>query len=481
MRFFQLLLLCLFLAFRCYAQNGVDFDEAVTLMLRNNRSIEGARYKVDAAEYELRAVRGLRAPTLNLKGVYLLMQRDIDIELGGAKGVVTQSLESLIGEGVNSGVITSGVATLISQGLSPLLSADWRYTVQRRSVGLLGLQLTMPIYAGGRINAAIQAAKKDVSIESCNRDATINAAYRTLVERYYGVVLLRSVVDVRREVVAAMKSHLADAIAMEEVGVVAHGDVLYVKYRLADAEQKLSASIDDLKVAERALCVAVGCDCVVSSEAKMFVANNIYQLDYYVDLSYDLNPVLARAKAEHELTGIGVKVARAELLPEVVAMGAASLYSYQLSDMAPRWAVGVGLNFTIFDGLRKERRFKAARMVERGVNSMVENGRDEVELLVEKEYYNVMSSLHRIESCSSSITLAATLLANAQSGFDAGVVAPSELVDAQVNLAAVRVDYLTATYDYCCALARLLEATGSIGQFAEYREIGELIDINNLK
>lgn len=477
MRGFCLILMSVMFALHAHAQTPVSFLEAVDMMMTNNRSIEGARYRVDAMEFERRAARGLRSPSLSLKGAYAFLQRDVDIDLGGAKGVVSESVKTLIDNGVSGGVIAPEVATLLFDGLSPMLSADWRYTLQKRMVGVVGLQLSMPIYAGGRINAAIKAADRRVGIESSNFDATANSLYSTLVERYYGIILLRGVVDVRRDVVAATEQHLSDAIAMEEAGVIAHSDVLYVEYRLSEAEQELATALDDLAIAERALCVVVGEDCMVASDEKLFVCNSLYSIDYYINTSLELNPVLSRAMVEHELADVGVKVARAELLPEVVAMGAAALCNYQLSDMIPRWSVGIGLNFNIFDGLRKERRLKAARMVERGVGALVENGREELVLLVEKEFNSVEKSLRKYATSFTSLHLASSLAESAQNGFEAGVTSATTLMDANVELAAARIDRLDAAYDYCCSLARLLEAAGISDTFASYRELGEMVTL----
>lgn len=472
MRVVLLLLISQLFAHVCNAQRSVDFDDALSLMMEHNASIESAGFMVDAAEYEWRAAKGLRSPTLDLNGGYMLMQRDVAIDLGGTKGVVTEVMDRIIGKGVGSGVITPDIAALLTDGLSPLLAADWRYTLQNRSVGVIGLQLSVPIYAGGSINAAIKAADRRRDIEMRKFDATINKQYTTLVERFYGVVLLRGVVDVRREVVVATERHLADAVAMEEAGVVAHSDVMLVEYRLAEAQQELLAAQEELAVAERALLVVIGEDCDVDDEVELFVNNDIKPIEYYLKIAIDMNPLLACAEAEHELADIGVKVARSELLPEVFAMGAASLYGYELSDLLPRWAVGVGLNFSIFDGVRKERKLKAAHMVEQGVDALVKNGRDELSLLIEQEYSNVVVSLAKFNSLNIAIGLALNILNNAQDGFEAGVVSSSELIDARLNLAASHIDAITAAYDYCCSLARLLEAAGVSSDFAVYQEWG---------
>ena len=149
-----------------HAQERLSFDEALSRMVLNNRAINGAKYGVDAAYSEYRATHGLRAPQVELMGGYTLMQHDIDIDLGGAKGVVTESLESLINKGITGGIISPTIAALLSEGLAPIHSADWSYTLQKRDFGFVGTTISVPIYLGGRINIANRVAK--LKVESAN-------------------------------------------------------------------------------------------------------------------------------------------------------------------------------------------------------------------------------------------------------------------------------------------------------------------------
>ena len=128
------------------AQQMVSFDDALRMMVERNKAISSAKYGVDAAYREYRATQGLRMPKLDLVGCYTLMQHNIDIDLGGAKGVVTESLDGLINNGVSQGFISPTIASLLTDGLAPLIGADWRYTLQNRHFGFVGTTLTMPIY-----------------------------------------------------------------------------------------------------------------------------------------------------------------------------------------------------------------------------------------------------------------------------------------------------------------------------------------------
>ena len=459
------------------AQQNMSFSKAMNVMFENNSMVKSEQYNVDMAYNELRATRGLALPKIDLIGGYTLMQSDIDMDLGGSKGVITESLKDAINQGVTNGIISSDLASLLTQGLSPITSMDWRYTLQKRSFGVVGATLTLPIYMGGRINIANRAARIALSAASYSLDATKSMLLTELVERYYGVVVARSACAVRQDVVDAIKRHLVDAEAMEEEGIVAHSVVVYAQYKLAEAERDLHDAINKVKVAEAALNTTVGIEQSINPIDRIFICNNIHNIDYYTDMAIALNPILCELRHGKQLSEEGVKLARAAMLPEIVAMGAGAIYSYQLSNMIPRWSIGIGVRIPLFDGLGKEYRYIASKSGVKSVKEEVENAQSKIILLVEKEYYNLENTISNISATRRAIDFAESYYNSALEGFREGVVSSADLMDACTELAATKVEYLNAAYENTLTLARLLEASGLSDTFIQYVEQGTNIDI----
>lgn len=476
MRFLYILVVLLMLCQQVVAQQDMSFDEALEAMLEQNPKLESERHMVDAAYNDMRAARGLRWPQVNVVGNYTLFQRSVDIDLGGAKGVVTGSIESLIKDGVASGILSSGVASLLTQGLAPIASADWRYTLQKRSFGVVGVTATMPIYAGGRINIANRIARLQLDAAGLSLNAEQSHLLTELVGRYYGVIVARQVANVMRDVVEATRKHLADAEAMEAEGVVAHSVVLYLNYRLSEAVGELNDAESRVRIAERALDAMVG-GMGINPTDRIFICNDIQSIEYYRDSAIDLNPLLQEANLGQRLAEEGEKLARAALLPEVAAMGGAAIYNYQLSDMVPRWMVGIGVNYTLFDGLASIRRMQAAKSRTESVDKAIDSVESDILLLVDKEYYTLVNSLLSVDASRRAVEFAESYYNSAQEGFVEGITSSSDLMDACTELAASRVEYLNAAYESCKALVRLLEASGLSDNFVGYRDRGVTIDI----
>lgn len=475
------MMLCgLMLSLGASAQQKMGFDDALRVMLEQNKAITSAKYSVDAAYREYRATQGLRMPKLDLVGCYTLMQHSIDIDLGGAKGVVTEALDGVIKGGVTGGFMTPAMATLLTDGLAPLMSADWRYTLQNRHFGFVGTTLTVPVYLGGRIGIANRVAKLEIEGAEIGLNSATSALVTELVERYYGVILAREVVAVKEFVVKGVEQHLRDAEAMETEGVVAHSVVLYLQYKLSDVEREYSDALSKLCIAERALQTTLQYETTIEPSESMFLSFEIYDIDYYRDNAIISNCAVATMENAERLSGEGVNLARSAFMPEVVAMGGVSLYSYNLTKMLPRWAVGVGVTMPIFGGLSKQEQYRAAKSTERSVSDMVQKVREDILLLVDKEYYTLQNAMLNINSSKRSIAFAESYYRTALEGFREGVTPSSELMDARISLAASEVEYLDAVYNYVLSLARLLEVSGLSDTFTLYMNGGVKVDINSV-
>lgn len=470
-------ILAIFVVYTAMAQVDISLREAFEMMCDNNPTLKASERAISAAEYERRATRGMYLPTIDLTANYTLLQRDIAIDLGGNKGVMTESINNLINNGVNSGILSPDIAEIIADGLSPIISQPWGYTLQKRSLGTISANITMPIYAGGRIRAANSLSDIELQKSGYQYLAIKNAMLSELIRCYYGVAVQSEVVVVRREVVRGVTQHLNDAIALEVEGIIAHSTLLYIRYRLSEAERELTSAELDLRIAKQALQRLIGIEKDVNITEKLFIVNNIYTIDYYIDNSYYMNPIISIAKLDKELSSVGSKVARAEFLPEIAIVGSGILGSYQLSDIMPRWAVGVGVNLKLFDGLSSQNRYMSTRIAERVADDLLKSTIDDITLLIEKEFYKVAELEQNLTSCKTSIAYAESYLNSTSEGFKEGVNTSSELIDAEIEVAAARLEYINAAYQYCMTLARLYEASGIGYNFINIALSGEALDI----
>lgn len=450
------------------AQNSRDlsFDDALLMMLGDNPALVAAEYEELAAGHERRAAVGLHFPVLSVGGSYAYMEKDIalDVDLEGYKPGLQAGLGQLLP------ALDPQLQQAVGGLLGPLMGQPWNFsrTLQQRDFGLVGGSVTMPVFMGGKISAARRAAELNEQLVHEQTAQTRNALVSELVERYFGYVLALQVTEVRRMVVDGVRGHLEDALAMERNGMIAASERLYVEFKVAEAERELQDAEVQLQTLRSALENTLGNRIGGQPATALFVLDTVGTPDYFRQVAADCNPLLNQVAYKHELAQENVRVQRAEFFPEVVAIAGGSLYNYQVTGLLPRWAVGVGVNFKLFDGLRRENKYSAARQTERRVGILREKAGNDVSVLVESLYNAMLNSLHRLGSIESSMSFAEEYLKAKNAAFRAGMSPSTEMIDAELNLAKVRIERMQAAYHFDVALAKLLEAAGVSDTFADY-------------
>ena len=196
--------------------------------------------------------------------------------------------------------------------------------------------------------------------------------------------------------------------------------------------------------------------------------DEIGELADYQALAQERNPLLNQVSLKRQLAEEGVRAQRADFLPQVAAMGGGMFYNYQVSGLVPRWAVGVGVHIKLFDGLNREYKYSAARQTVRRVGELQNKAGQDIAVLIEKLYNQLLNYRNQMASIDSSLAFAEEYLRMKNAAFLEGMSSSSDLIDAELNLAGVRAERLQAAYKFDLALARLLEAAGISEEFADY-------------
>lgn len=436
----------------------MTLEEAVARTLSDNPTLGAADYALRAATEERRAAVGLRLPQISLTGAYAYLEKDIGVDLNRAKGPV----DRLTGDLIASGIVPPALLPSLDLLLRPILESNWNLKVQDRSLGFIGGEVTLPIWMGGRINAANRAARLGEASAATEVRRQRGALVTEVVERYYGLALALQVVEVRRQAVAGMRSHLEDARELERNGMIAASERLYVEVKTSEAERAFDDALLQVATIRSALSGTLGDGIAVGTPVTaMFLLDRIEPLDFFRALAEEHNPLLADVALKRRLAEEGVRLQRAEFLPQVVAMGGGSFYNYQVAGIVPRWAVGIGIRIKLFDGLQRERKYAAARRTVGEVEELERAAVTGIGVLVEQRYNELESSRNRFASLERSLAFAEEYLRMKEIAFREGVAPSSDLTDAELNLAAIRAERLEAAYAFDLALARLLETAGA--------------------
>lgn len=442
----------------------LSLEEALEMTLSDNPAIRAAEFNRRAAQQERRAAIGLRMPQIGITGSYAYLGKDIEIDLNNMKTPV----QNLAGQILQSGMIPSDYIPSISQMLSGAMAASWALPLQDRSLGFVGGDVTVPLWMGGKINAANRAARINEQTARSQGIQQRNALVSELVERYYGLALAQQVVVVRQQVVDGVRKHLEDAAALEAQGMISRSEKLYVEFKMSEAERDLQNAQSQVETIAAALNSTIGRTDDYLPVTAMFILERIEPLDHFRTLAAERNPLLDQVDQKRRLAYEGVRAQRSSFLPQVVAMGGMSFYDYQVSKVLPRWAVGVGVNFKLFDGLNREYKYSAAKQTVRRVEALQDKAGNDISVLVEKLYNQMENYRTQMASIEASLAFAEEYLKTKNAAFLEGMSSSTDLIDAELNLAKVKTERIEAAYRYDVSLAQLLEAAGISDEFTAY-------------
>ena len=290
-----------------------------------------------------------------------------------------------------------------------------------------------------------------------------------LTERYYGLVLALQVAEVRRQVLEGMQHHLSDAKALEANGIIAKGERLYAEVHTAEAERELLKAQKTVETLYSALSNTLGGDeSTYIPATSMFILNDIEDVNYFKDLAKQHSPLLKQVGYKKQLATENMRLQRADFAPQVALTGMAAFYNYQVSPIIPKWAVGAGVSLKIFDGLNREYKFSAAKSQIRQVEAVGHQAESDILTLIDKLYNEMVTYSQQLPSVNASGRFAEEYLRIKEEAFKEGAAPSSDVVDARLNLAKIRIERLQAAYYYDMMLARLLEACGQSELFPDY-------------
>ncbi|MBQ0081551.1 MAG: TolC family protein [Alistipes sp.] len=453
------------------SQETMTLDEAIRLTMDGNETLKALEEEKMAAKRQRQATIGFFMPKVNIKGGYLWMERDMDINLNKAKDVVAKGANSILEHAMADPKIGPAIEPflpLIQKGLTDLFAPRWGITLQDQSTAYIGADVELPIFVGGKLIVANKAARlreNEVGLKAERQRASIICE---LIERYYGYALCLHVIDVRKQVLDGMQKHLNDVKSLEKNGMVSRTERMYVEYKYAEAQRELMNAQMQAETISTALCSTLGVEKAKLPISEMFILDNLESLAAFKDQAQAGNHILEQVDIARQLAHQNVNLHRADFFPHIAAVGGGNLYNYQLTNMLPRWAVGVAFNFKIFDGLTREFKYSAAKHTLHRVENMQTKAKKDIGVLVENLYSKMVNYRNQVRSIDASVAFAEDYLHAKDSAYKEGIGSATDLVDAEMNLAKSRIERMQAAYNFDVALAKLLETVGSSQEFVKY-------------
>ena len=359
----------------------------------------------------------------------------------------------------------------IQDGQAAMNAAEWNQMIQEKQFATANANFIWPLYTGGKINAANKASEiyeEEAGLQKKQKEGELLSELAT---RYYGLVLAQQACKVREQVSEAMKKHLFDSEKLSEQGQIAKVEFLHAQVANSDAEREFKKAIREADIVKRALqnTLAVGDSVDINPASQLFILKNIEEERFFVDLALKNNPQLQQVDSKKELAATGVKLEKSNFLPTVALTGTYDLANKDLSPYVPDWMVGVGLNWTLFEGNGRYRKLQSARLKQDQAEEAGMKAEEDIKTLIKKLHQQLGMQVEQLEELDKTLEFAKLYVDSRDKAFHEGLSTSTELVDANLLLAKVKIDRLQAMYNYDVTLATLFQICGNPDLFLDYQ------------
>ena len=422
------------------SQVPLDFDAARARLVRVSDALTAADAGVRGKRDFERATAHLRLPDITIEARQLQYRKTLDLPVG-TLGPVANAFH-----------------------LPPTLRFEQQEWRSRPS-----LTVELPLYTGGRISAAQQAAGAGVREAVATRDAELHSLDVQLVQAFFGQQLAERALAVRRDVRDGLQEHLAHADALAAEGFATRAQQLQAVVARDEAEREYEKAVNDLATARTALMTLLHNETTVTTATPLFVVSTpLATADEFRRAALDRHPQLARLRAIGDQARQNVRVQRAELKPEVYGFAQYDLYRHDALLTDADWAVGIGIRYQLLSGSGRLQRLQQSHEEVAQVDASVRDLIRRIEVGVARAYNDLETARSHFLLLESTIAHAEENVRLQELSFREGEATSLDVIDARLSLGKARIDRAQAAYQFDLTLAQLLELSAQTDCYGEY-------------
>jgi outer membrane protein TolC len=316
--------------------------------------------------------------------------------------------------------------------------------------------VTMPLYAGGRNQAAREAAKANTEAARKDDAAVRNALGFEVARSFHTVLKTREFIRAAEAAVSSFQTNVAIAGKRLEGGTLLRTDLLDLEVRLAQAREDLVRARNANALANRALRNLLGIeggDFEIVDSAPSAGAPDSGDFSGRAELA----AVRHRERAAEEQ----VRGAKAGYLPRISAFGSLDYdYGTKSESGGGSYTAGGLLQWDIWDGNLTRAKAREARANLESAREEQRKVRLALGLEVEQARLELKAANERLTVTQQAASQALESASLTQARFQQGAALSTQLMDAETALVSARVRRAEAEADQRIALAAMRKAVG---------------------
>jgi outer membrane protein len=338
--------------------------------------------------------------------------------------------------------------------------------IHRVNSGSAGLNLSQPIWTGGRTAAAVSAAEGDILSGRETLRRVEAQVLLTVVQAYVDVRRDQEGVRIRQENVAVLQRQLEESKARFDVGEITRTDVAQSESRLAAAQALLQSAIAQLGISRANYAAVVGQnpgELTPEPSLAFLLPNNA---DDAFGIAEKYSPVLRAQQFAEQASRARVAASRAERMPTVSLRGTLGFNGNVAPFDSGRWSrevQGVAVvTVPIFTGGLTSSRIRQS--VERNNTDRIniETQRRAVLQLVTQAWNQLIAARANIDSTAEAVRAAQIAAEGTNQEQKVGLRTTLDVLNAEQELRNDELSAVAARHDEYLAAATVLSAMGRL-------------------
>ncbi|MCK5820188.1 MAG: TolC family protein [Psychromonas sp.] len=421
---------------------SLNFSQAWTHLVYVSNNLHASNLEVEKAKEQVDASKDLNFPAINLVGSYTHLSDPI--QLNDQKINIANPLSP----STNIAIPIPSIALTEQDIFRSSLQAMW------------------PIYTGGKITAAQSITKDKVQEKKANEDIEKSKLFVQLVDRYYAVAVTKVLVKTHQQLLSALEKHASHAKKLESQGQIAKVERLNAQVALANERIAVSRAKRQAEMAQIALAQMLHKKQVETS-SPMFELNSELSFTEISKKTIANHPALRLLKSKEEQAQDLINIEKSGYYPTVFLYGNYTLYKDDslFSQAEPDWLVGVGVKIPLLSRNGRSGKVEAAKNAQLQARYTRAQTQQDLNLLLEKNYRDLLQAQDEISALNLSIKLATENERLRSLAFRQGLSTSIDIVDAELKLTAAKTKQLAEKYHYIQAYARLMSMSSQINQF----------------
>lgn len=461
------------------------------MALENNKTLQMASAEKRAAYYQRKSAFTNYLPKINAAGGYMFTSREISLlndeqkeslpHIGDGLPAAAQQAMAAMAQNPQLAPVLAGLQTPMThmvQNLKTQLNGVGQSLVDAldtdtRNAAALTLQLSQPIYMGGKIAAYNKIARL---AEQAADDKLALAQQDVIVEvdeTYWQIVALAAKKELAESYLALVKDLEKDVELMIAEGVATKADGLSVKVKANQADVALIQVNNGLNLLKMLLCQIIGID--VNTPLTLADENaldNISTTDDAISAVHseawrtdrpEIRALTRSAEVYHQKE----RLALAETLPNIALTGGYTwmtpgLWNGFEKKFQGLWNVGVMVKIPIITWGDRGYKLKKAQAETKVARLKLEEVTEKIELQIAQSRNTLEESRRRLSACESAGSVADENLRIATLGMQEGVIPVINVNEAQTAWLGARSALIAAKIDLKLARIHLDRALGVI-------------------